>query len=73
MQPRSRGTCRVGCVQARLPLHLQRVEQEANGPHVDEFTFRLNERNREIDTPQRLDALFHGLWGTTIILRELTA
>ena len=41
--------------------------------YVDEFTFRLNEGNCEIDTSQRLDSLFWGLVGKTITYRELTA
>ncbi len=41
--------------------------------YVDEFTFRLNEGNCEIDTSQRLDSLFRGLVGKTITYRELTA
>ena len=41
--------------------------------YVDEFTFRLNEGNCEIDTSERLDSLFHGLVGKTITYRELTA
>ena len=41
--------------------------------YVDEFTFRLNEGNCEIDTQDRLDALFRGMRGKTITYAQLTA
>ena len=41
--------------------------------YVDEFTFRLNEGNCEIDTEDRLDSLFKSMVGKTITFRELTA
>ncbi len=41
--------------------------------HINEFTFRLNEGNCEIDTTQRLDAVFRGLVGKTITCQEFTA
>ena len=41
--------------------------------YVNEFTFRLNEGNCEIDTEDRLRALFKGMVGKTITYAELTA
>lgn len=41
--------------------------------YVDEFTFRLNEGNCEIDTEDRLDSLFKAMVGKTITYKELTA
>lgn len=41
--------------------------------YVNEFTFRLNEGNCEIDTQDRLDALFRGMRGKTITYAQLTA
>ena len=41
--------------------------------YVNEFTFRLNEGNCEVDTEDRLVSLFRGMVGKTITYRELTA
>ena len=41
--------------------------------YVNEFTFRLNEGNCEIDTEERLDSLFKSMVGKTITYKELTA
>ena len=41
--------------------------------YVDEFTFRLNEGNCEIDTDERLVSLFQGMPGKTITYAQLTA
>ena len=41
--------------------------------YINEFTFRLNEGNCEIDTEDRLDSLFRGLVGKTITYKKLTA
>ena len=41
--------------------------------YVNEFTFRLNEGNCEIDTKDRLDSLFRAMHGKTITYEELTA
>ncbi len=41
--------------------------------YVDEFKFRLNEGNVEIDTQDRLDSLFGNMRGKTITYAELTA
>lgn len=41
--------------------------------YVDEFTFRLNEGNCEIDTEDRLAALFRAMDGKTITYEKLTA
>ena len=41
--------------------------------YVDEFTFRLNDGNVEVDTADRLTALFRGMVGKTITYAELTA
>ena len=41
--------------------------------YVDEFTFRLNEGNCEIDTEDRLVSLFRGMPGKTITYAQLTA
>ena len=41
--------------------------------YVDEFTFRLNEGSCEIDTQDRLDALFRAMRGKTITYAQLTA
>ena len=40
--------------------------------YVNEFTFRLNEGNVEIDTADRLESLFRGMVGKTISYAELT-
>ena len=40
--------------------------------HVDEFTFRLNEGNCEIDTEDRLASLFRAMVGKKITYAELT-
>ena len=39
--------------------------------YVDEFVFRLNDGSCEIDTLDRLDALFRGMTGKVITYREL--
>ena len=41
--------------------------------YVDEFKFRLNEGNVEIDTKDRLDSLFRSMRGKTITYAELTS
>ena len=41
--------------------------------YVDEFTFRLNEGNCEIDTEDRLASLFRAMAGKKITYAELTA
>ena len=40
---------------------------------VNEFTFRLNDGNCEIDTEDRLDSLFQSMVGKTISFKKLTA
>ena len=40
--------------------------------HINEFTFRLNEENCEVDTQDRLDVLFRGMVGKTITYTGLT-
>ncbi len=40
--------------------------------YVNEFAFRLNEGNCEVDTQDRLDALFSRMSGKTITYEELT-
>jgi len=39
--------------------------------YVDEFSFRLNDGNCEVDTQERLDALFGKMAGKTITYKEL--
>ena len=41
--------------------------------YVDEFTFRLNEGNCEIDTLDRIKALYKGMDGRRITYKELTS
>lgn len=41
--------------------------------YINEFTFRLNDGNCEVDTQDRLDSLFRGMRGKTITYAELTA
>ena len=41
--------------------------------YVDEFTFRLNEGNCEIDTEDRLASLFRSMVGKKITFEELTS
>ena len=48
-------------------------EQKHCHRYVNEFTFRLNEGNCEIDTEDRLDSLFRAMTGKTITYDELTA
>ena len=40
--------------------------------YIDEFTFRLNDDNVEIDTQERLDALFRKMPNKLVTYRELT-
>ena len=40
---------------------------------ADEFTFRLNEGNCQIDTEGRMVSLFKGMVGKTITYQQLTA
>ena len=41
--------------------------------YVDEFTFRLNEGNCEIDTEDRLTYLFRAMVGKKVTFAELTS
>lgn len=41
--------------------------------YIDEFAFRLNDGACEVDTEQRLDALFNGMGGKTITFAALTS
>ena len=41
--------------------------------YVNEFTFRLNEGNCEIDTQDRLNSLFQAMDGKTVTYAQLTA
>lgn len=41
--------------------------------YINEFSFRLNEGNCEIDTEDRLDALFRAMTGKTITFEDLTS
>ena len=43
------------------------------GQYINEFTFRLNEGNVEIDTQDRLNSLFRAMKGKSITYEELTA
>ena len=40
--------------------------------YIDEFTFRLNEGNVEVDAQDRLDALFAKMPGKFITYEQLT-
>lgn len=41
------------------------------GQYANEFAFRLNEGNREVDTVDRMQALFQGMPGKEITYKEL--
>ena len=52
---------------------LHHVSVKHLGAHVNEFVFWLNEGNCQVDTVNRMQALFGAMPGKTMIYKRLTA
>ena len=66
------GMCRAYFTVFKRGLHdVHHVRVKHLGHYVNEFAFRLNEGNCEVDTIDRLDALFGAMPGKIRTYREL--